>query len=139
MISTSALFQENSSHPVLSTLIEVSPDVEICKLYLHLTLPPLIFVDPFELANYRDSYSFEHLGSSNLELPLASLNGSGSSLLLNVTVPSGGGSIELFTFSVRLGWPFARISDGGTRVAYCFLIMPQYLCTTFVPAATAAG
>ncbi|KAJ7112800.1 PIG-X [Mycena crocata] len=95
MISSSALLQANSSHPVLSTSIEITADADTCGVYVHLVFPPLIFVDPFELANYRDSYTFEHLGSSNLELPLAALNGSGSSLLIAVAVPSGGGSVEV--------------------------------------------
>ncbi|KAJ7107046.1 PIG-X [Mycena epipterygia] len=107
---TSALVQANSYHPKLTTDLEI-PDIHPCSLHLHYALPPLLFVDPYELANYRASYTFQHRGPSNLELPLAALNKSGSSLLLDILVPRHGGSVEVeVPLHVRYGTTSANRS-----------------------------
>ncbi|KAK0469436.1 PIG-X, partial [Desarmillaria tabescens] len=72
-------------HPIVTTSfhgITVEPS---CSLYLLLTLPPLVFVDPYELANYKDSYTFRHAGPSNLELPVSAIGPSNSHVLMNVS------------------------------------------------------
>ena len=38
------------------------------------TLPPLVFVDKYELANHHESYSFQFWGTSNLEYPVFEQN-----------------------------------------------------------------
>ena len=63
---------------------ELLGPIKNCTLYLHFTLPPLIFVDPYELAHYEESYSFRHWGTSNLELPVTAVPQESSFLLLTV-------------------------------------------------------
>ncbi|KAJ6624187.1 PIG-X, partial [Mycena sp. CBHHK59/15] len=61
---------------------------ENCTLHLYYALPPIIFVDSYELGNRADSYSFQYAGTSNLELPVAAFaESTSSSLLLNVASP----------------------------------------------------
>ncbi|PBK76017.1 hypothetical protein ARMSODRAFT_1080159 [Armillaria solidipes] len=72
-------------HPIVTTSfhgISVEPS---CSLFLLLTLPPLVFVDPYELANYKDSYTFRHAGPSNLELPVSAIGPSNSHVFVNVS------------------------------------------------------
>ncbi|SJL09982.1 uncharacterized protein ARMOST_13364 [Armillaria ostoyae] len=72
-------------HPTVTTNfhgISVEPS---CSLFLLLTLPPLVFVDPYELANYKDSYTFRHAGPSNLELPVSAIGPSNSHVFVNVS------------------------------------------------------
>ncbi|KAK0446116.1 PIG-X [Armillaria borealis] len=72
-------------HPTVTTSfrgISVEPS---CSLFLLLTLPPLVLVDPYELANYKDSYTFRHAGPSNLELPVSAIGPSNSHVFVNVS------------------------------------------------------
>jgi len=75
-----------------------------CHLYLYYKLPVLAFVDPYELANYRDLFTFHHHGNSNLELPVVAMDSEGSSLMLNVT--HSGADLEVqVPFHLRYGEP----------------------------------
>lgn len=58
-----------------------------CSLHLSYTLPPLVFVDQYELIHYKHSYTFRHAGTSNLELPVIAVDPGGLSLLLDVFMP----------------------------------------------------
>jgi hypothetical protein len=81
------------AHPVAATHLsseELQPQSQDCALNLFFRLPPEVFVDPYELVNYRESYTFEHWGTRNLELPVAAVSSEGSAVLLGVNV--GGGS-----------------------------------------------
>ncbi|KAK0236235.1 PIG-X [Armillaria nabsnona] len=72
-------------HPTVTTSfhgVSVEPS---CSLFLLLTLPPLVFVDPYELANYKDSYTFRHAGPSNLELPVSAIGPTNSHVFMNVS------------------------------------------------------
>jgi hypothetical protein len=63
-----------------------------CRLHLYFDLPAQLFVDPYELDHRRGSYTFERFGGGNLEAPVFAPGAGGpSGLLLNVTVPEGGG------------------------------------------------
>ncbi|KAF7316102.1 RBR-type E3 ubiquitin transferase [Mycena indigotica] len=87
MQSSSALSHSQSFHPIFTTTISQTPSpYQACSLNLLYALPPLIFIDPYELANRAVSYSFQHAGPSNLELPVAAFDPStsNSSLLLTV-------------------------------------------------------
>ncbi|KAI0058082.1 hypothetical protein BV25DRAFT_1313242 [Artomyces pyxidatus] len=55
-----------------------------CTLKQVYTLPPLLFVDPYELHHYEDSYSFEVSGTSNLEAPVFAMDKKDTILLLNI-------------------------------------------------------
>jgi hypothetical protein len=73
-----------------------------CTLHIYYKLPVLAFWDSYELANYRDSYTFYHHGHSNLELPAVAMNSSDSSLLLNVAL--SGANLEVHVpFHLRYG------------------------------------
>ena len=76
-----------------------------CTLHLHFTLPPLIFVDSYELAHYEESYTFRHWGTSNLELPVAALPQENASLLLTArTTLNSTREVEVkLPFHVRYG------------------------------------
>ncbi|KAE9406059.1 hypothetical protein BT96DRAFT_915557 [Gymnopus androsaceus JB14] len=56
-----------------------------CSMHMYYKFPVLVFVDPYELANYQNIYSFEHHGNANLELPVAAMDSNGTSLLLTLT------------------------------------------------------
>lgn len=56
-----------------------------CSVHLYYRFPVLVFVDPYELANYHELYSFEHYGNANLELPVAAMDTNGTSLLLTLS------------------------------------------------------
>ncbi|KAJ6543540.1 PIG-X, partial [Mycena vulgaris] len=129
---SSALVQANSFHPTLLTNVEVF-EIDTCGLHIYYALPPLIFIDPYELANYRSSYSFQHIEPSNLELPPAALEQSGSSLLLTVSVPRRGGTIDAeVPLHVRYGTTSANRSLALFQTAelqspYVLLSCPQSL------------
>lgn len=110
---TSVLHPDHGFHPIATTAIEVPAGFEQCAVHLVYTLPPLVFVDKYELANHDQSYSFQFWGVSNLEHPVFAVEQSDSILLLNVkrgaqvSVPlhlrcgrPGAGFEE-----TRLGWP----------------------------------
>ncbi|GLB44727.1 putative isochorismatase family protein [Lyophyllum shimeji] len=86
-------------HPVSITTVNLEePEVlkdSKCALYLHFTLPPLIFVDPYELVHHEASYTFRHWGTSNLELPVSAVPQNSSHLLLAVTVPDDKREVEV--------------------------------------------
>lgn len=72
-------------HPTVTTSFHGISVEPLCSLFLLLTLPPLVFVDPYELANYKDSYTFRHAGPSNLELPVSAIGPSNSHVFVNVS------------------------------------------------------
>ncbi|KAJ7640735.1 PIG-X [Mycena polygramma] len=77
------LLQPQSAHPVFKTSVE-APGYDNCSLHLHYVLPRIVFVDPYELNNRADAYTFKHDGPSNLELPVFPLPVDGT---LDVEVP----------------------------------------------------
>ncbi|KAL0945320.1 hypothetical protein HGRIS_000822 [Hohenbuehelia grisea] len=92
-LSLSSTIGSNSgAHLTSTTTISVPQPAAYrsCSLHLHFTLPPSIFVDQYELANYQAQYMFKHWGTSNLELPVSAVSAEGSALLLNVTQPTEG-------------------------------------------------
>ncbi|KAK0485043.1 PIG-X [Armillaria novae-zelandiae] len=72
-------------HPTVTTNFHGISMEPSCRLFLLLTLPPLVFVDPYELANYKDSYTFHHAGPSNLELPVSAIGPSNSHIFVNAS------------------------------------------------------
>ncbi|KAF5366996.1 hypothetical protein D9758_003983 [Tetrapyrgos nigripes] len=101
-----------------------------CSLHIHYKLSVLAFWDPYELANYRDSYTFYHHGHSNLELPVVAMNSNGSSLLLNVAL--SGADLEIHVpFHLRYGEP----SPDGHQSAEISMPIAFFSC----PAAQVSG
>ncbi|KAJ7269864.1 PIG-X [Mycena rebaudengoi] len=116
---SSQLTHPESFHPVYNTRISgVSRAFDECSLHLHYLLPPLVFVDPYELGNRRDSYSFKYAGTSNLELPVFALDAaqsndskSNSNLLIRI-VPRTTSSSGQIDVEVPL-----HVRYGSTRTA----------------------
>ncbi|KAK1231193.1 hypothetical protein PQX77_005719 [Marasmius sp. AFHP31] len=74
---------QNGYHPTVTTII--SDWTSQCSLYLLFTLPPLAFVDPYELeTSYADQYAFHLIGHRGLELPVMAVESVESQLLLDV-------------------------------------------------------
>ncbi|KIK56066.1 hypothetical protein GYMLUDRAFT_99295 [Collybiopsis luxurians FD-317 M1] len=91
-------------------------DESQCSVHLHYKFPVLVFVDPYELANYQQSYSFEHYGNANLELPVAAMDPNGTSLLLTLTKSTKSTEFEVkVPFHVRYGQ--ISLSDETHRTA----------------------
>ena len=85
----SSLHPKDGFHTTYTTQISITQlsALQNCSLHLYYTLPPLIFIDPYELVHHQHSYDFKHWGTSNLELPVTAVNLEGSALLLDVSFP----------------------------------------------------
>lgn len=83
---SSSLSTKQGFHSTYTTHIIVDDPADLagCALHLVYNFPPRIFVDPYELAIYKDSYTHRLSGTSNLELPVMAVNPKGSALLLYV-------------------------------------------------------
>lgn len=80
-------------HPISTNVVHFSTSSSSlgqCSLHLYFKLPPLLFVDPHELAQRIVTYTFNHWGSRDLEKPVHALPEAerGSEVLLNVRLPS---------------------------------------------------
>ncbi|KAF7971628.1 hypothetical protein HWV62_20652 [Athelia sp. TMB] len=98
---SSSLNSVEGFHTTFSSNVTVRDprDIDGCSLSLFYRLPPRIFVDPYELANYAGHYSFKLWGTTNLELPVTAVNQDGSAILLSVdtsdTFTSGKASVSI--------------------------------------------
>ncbi|KAJ7061021.1 PIG-X [Mycena amicta] len=92
MQTSSTLIHAQSFHPIFKTTIHPPSSSQYdCSIHLLYRFPALIIVDPYELDNRAASYSFQHAGPSNLELPVVAFDptSSNSSLLLTLVVDHG--------------------------------------------------
>ncbi|KAJ7623627.1 PIG-X [Roridomyces roridus] len=106
MTTSSSILQPQSFHPVFETSI-TADGFDNCSLNLLYTLPPIVFIDAYELANRADAYTFQYAGppsSSNLELPVAAVAKEDASVLLSTPWATSDSSrvVEL-PFHVRYG------------------------------------
>lgn len=87
---SSTLSTKFGFHTTYSTQISVTEPERLsrCTVHLFYILPSRIIVDPYELANYKESYTFNLSGTSNLELPVTGINSGGLALLLNILLPT---------------------------------------------------
>jgi len=90
----SLITPEDGFHPTSMTRIVITNDSVLpssvnsnCYLHLYFSLPPLIFIDPYELSNHEQFYTFKYWGTANLELPVQAVSQNNSWLLLNVNLP----------------------------------------------------
>lgn len=79
-------------HPISTNVVRFSASsssLAQCSLYLYFKLPPLLFVDPHELALRNSTYTFRHWGSRDLEKPVHALPEAerDSDILLNIRLP----------------------------------------------------
>ena len=79
-------------HPISSSIVHFSTDPSSlvqCSFHLYFKLPPLLFVDPHELAQRNNTYTVNHWGSRDLEKPVHALPETErcSDVLLNVRLP----------------------------------------------------
>ena len=106
-------YHRTSLTRILYTDLELLGHTTNCTLHLHFTLPPLIFIDPYELANYEESYTFRHWGTPNLELPVTAVPQESASLLLTVKTIQSDVELEVkLPFHVRYG-DVTRASSTG--------------------------
>jgi len=81
-------------HPISTTVVHFSTSLSSsltqCSLHLYFKLPPLLFIDPHELAQRNNTYTFHHWGSRDLEKPVHALREAerGSEVLLYVKLAS---------------------------------------------------
>ncbi|KAK7039628.1 RBR-type E3 ubiquitin transferase [Favolaschia claudopus] len=124
-MQSSSLLHPHSYHPVFRTRISASGH-ENCTLNLYYELPPLIFVDPYELSNRADTYSYKYAGSSNLELPVFALGEDDSRnstlLVTGVETLSREGVLEV---EVPLHTRYAHTSTTGTTFQETKLSWPD--------------
>jgi GPI mannosyltransferase 1 subunit X len=121
---SSSLSTTHGFHSVYSTQIIVDDHADIAKCTVHLLhiFPPRVFVDPYELLNHKDFYTFRLSGTSNLELPVMAVGPEGSALLLNILFPRAFHGTQNVTVDVplhiRYGEPAQprspKTSDDGT-------------------------
>ncbi|KAJ6459784.1 PIG-X [Mycena vitilis] len=71
-MQSSSLLHPHSFHPVFRTAIS-APGYTNCSLHLYYVLPAIVFVDPYELNDRGEAYTFQYAGPSNLELPVFAL------------------------------------------------------------------
>ncbi|KAJ3818725.1 PIG-X [Lentinula raphanica] len=91
-----------------------------CSLHLYYNLPLLVFVDPYELANYQHLYTFQHYGNANLELPVAAMDSNGTSLILKlnpklVSLDSSGSQVDVKDIKVPTHLRYGEISDSTSH------------------------
>src|ERR1700721_1194431 len=110
----SSLEPAQGFHRTFTTTITTSSESS-CSLHLYHKLPPIVFVDPYELAHYQDAYTFRQWGTSNLELPVSAVSPEGSAVLLNVTLPSGNSNA---TVQLPVHFRYPRPAPPGTD-GYC--------------------
>lgn len=105
------------SHPTASLELSSSslskPDTSECTLNLYYSLPPELFVDTYELANYHASYAFHHWGSRDLEAPVSKVGRAGSGVLLVVKEPTKDELVVDMPLHTRYGLPS---KEGYTQV-----------------------
>ncbi|KAF9026098.1 hypothetical protein BDZ89DRAFT_1161378 [Hymenopellis radicata] len=89
-------------HPTLTVAFRFEDGLD-CSLHLLLTLPPLVFVDPYELGNYKAQYTFQHAGPSNLELPVVAVGDEPSYVLFNVSRSARASGFAQIPLHLRYG------------------------------------
>ena len=128
-------------HPISTNIIHFSTDslpLAQCSLHLYFKLPPLLFVDPHELAQRNSTYTFNHWGSRDLEKPVHALSEAerDSDVLLNVRLPpsisddgrrgsdSGNTVSQMWNMTIELpmhlryGVPVSASSISGAEKSY---------------------
>jgi len=127
---TSTLQPREGFHPVSISSLHfprLNSSWGLCSLYLHYTLPPLLFVDTHELAQRNASYTFRHWGSRDLEKPAHALLDEPSELLVNLNFQKGilereGEAERMLVVEVpmhlRYGAPKAPITEGRQQEPY---------------------
>lgn len=125
---SSTLSTKSGFHTTYSTQISLTESKNLiprCTVRLFYILPPRIIVDPYELANYKKSFTFSLSGTSNLELPVMAVNSNGSALLLNISLPKNF-PLETQTVTievplhVRYGEPLqsSKSDDGSVQLSW---------------------
>jgi hypothetical protein len=106
-MSTVSTFLHNPSsfHPISRVNFKLEPRNtrdSRCSLNLVYKLPPLLFVDPYELAQRHTSYAFVKWGITELEKPMHAIAGSDTKILLTVNMPSHSEETETVQFDVEV-------------------------------------
>jgi phosphatidylinositol glycan class X len=88
MSATSHFDPSFGFHPVYKTCVSLPDDRANCALQIAYSLPPDVLVDPYELENYRPSYTFDFVGVTDLEAPVFWADSRDSELLTTVRLPA---------------------------------------------------
>ncbi|THH13811.1 hypothetical protein EW146_g6448 [Bondarzewia mesenterica] len=116
MSVSSTLSSVQGFHTTLSSRI-TSERPPSCSLHLYQELPNYLFVDPYELDHYSDSYSFELSGPSNLEAPVFTVNDD-STLLLNLSLPVASSQSLNLTVDIPLHLRYGRPAKRGESAGH---------------------
>ncbi|KAF5381876.1 hypothetical protein D9757_007545 [Collybiopsis confluens] len=105
-----------------------------CSIHLYYKFPVLVFVDPYELANYNHIYTFEHYGNANLELPVAAMESEGTSVLLTLAKPNSTADSQAFRVQVPLHIRYGKPSYSNETHSTAEIEWPQLfiLCPSSV-------
>lgn len=87
MSATSHFEPSSGFHPVYKTCVPLDEKYADCSLHLLYTFPPDVLVDPYELENYKSSYTFNIAAVPDLELPVFAADPQNLSLFVNVVPP----------------------------------------------------
>ncbi|KAG7088532.1 hypothetical protein E1B28_012515 [Marasmius oreades] len=83
-VDLSYTISENGYHPTITVNWNSSYNAA-CSLHILLSLPPVAYVDPYELqTSYADHYAVHLIGHRGLELPAMAVDNQESHLLLDV-------------------------------------------------------
>ncbi|KAF9447413.1 hypothetical protein P691DRAFT_760813 [Macrolepiota fuliginosa MF-IS2] len=133
---TALVHNSNSFHPISRLLFRLSRStVELvsgnCSLHLFYQLSSSLFVDPYELAQRQQSYTFVRWGHADLEKPVHAVANSDTNVLINVNVPlslpedeNGGKQLDVeVPLHARYGVPLTSTSPNVGSGNYQGLVL----------------
>lgn len=114
---SSSLDPKQSFHTTFTTNISGLRPANDCTLHLLHVLPADCFIDPYQLKEHQDAFSFQLWGTSNLELPTSAVPSNGSVLLITSNRPEGDLSEDdQVTIRVPLHMRYSRPGQDSTRL-----------------------
>lgn len=92
-----------------------------CTLHILYVLPPIAFIDPYELELRSDQYTYHYEGTRNLELPIVAVDRDKPGVLLvdvnDVTKKGGNGHLEVeVPLHFRYGVPLEECESSKEAV-----------------------
>jgi hypothetical protein len=116
-----ALLQPNGFHPTLKSTVTLESSYENCSFHLYFSLPPLLFADPYELA---EGFRVTLWGPTSLELPLDAVGNESSSILFHVSPPLSRQLDLLIPLHARYG----TLDESGYQTAEVGPLQPFLSC-----------
>lgn len=102
-----SIHPQEGSHPTLTTKINLGTFLaHNCSLLLYQRLPPLVFIDPYELTNHQEFFTFVRWATTSLELPVTAVSQDDFDLLLDVNIPPDASELKVnLPLHLRYGDP----------------------------------